>query len=299
MEWRTFPPLAALRAFAAFTETGNVQDAGAALNVSHAAISQQLRSLEDHLGVSLLDRSGRALVLTTDGKLLADALQEGFSTIEGTIRQLTGAEDARPLHVSTTTSFAASWLMPRLSGFRAAHPGIDLIIAPSSERQDPTPGGVDLAIRYGPGDWPGVEVEPFLKAPIIGVASPALVGSNPSRDPKVLAEYAWLHELGSHEASDWLQKHGVALQGPGGVLRAPGNLMLDAARAGQGIAITTTIAAADDLASGRLVQLFTHDENRAYFLVTRPGVQRPALRKFVSWLRKEAASASASAIPVT
>lgn len=227
------------------------------------------------------------MALTPDGQALAKAAISGFEDMARVVSALTGAEDARPLHISTTTSFAASWLMGRLPAFRAQHPDIDLIIAPSADRQDPTPGGVDLAIRYGPGDWPGLAVTPFLDAPIIGVASPDLVGPEPSGDPAVLAQFSWLQELGSHEASDWLARHGVALVGQSGVLRAPGNLMLDAARAGQGIAITTTIAAADDLASGRLVKLFTQDEARGYFLVTRPGVQRAALRKFIAWLRKQ------------
>ena len=108
MDWRDLPPLSALRAFSAFVETGNLVKAGAALGVSHGAISQQLRGLEEHLDVALLDRSGRALRLTPEGKQLGEALHAGFGGMIEAVQQITGVQDARPLHISTTPTFAAS-----------------------------------------------------------------------------------------------------------------------------------------------------------------------------------------------
>ena len=131
MDWLSLPPMAALRAFAAFSETGNVVQAGAALNVSHAAISQQLRALEAHLGAALLDRSGRALALTAEGAHLARALQLGFGAIQTAVQEISTASAARPLHVTCTPMFATHWLMPRLPGFQAEHPGIELVLDPS------------------------------------------------------------------------------------------------------------------------------------------------------------------------
>lgn len=287
------PPLAALRAFSAFVESGGVREAGAALNVSHAAISQQLRALEEHLGLPLLDRTRRSLALTPEGVQLADALREGFGAIDRAVSALTGAEAARPLQVTTTTSFAAIWLMPRYPAFRMAHPDIDLVIAPSPENRDPVPGGLDLAIRYGRGDWPGLEVSLLMAAPVVGVAAPDLVGPDPPRDPAALARFPWVQELGTHEASNWLARQGVAPLRQGGLLTVPGNLMLDAARTGQGIAITTKVAAEPDLATGRLIALFEEDSDKGYYLVTHPTVQRPPLRKFVAWVRREVKSAAA------
>lgn len=282
------PPLAALRAFAAFVETGGVREAGAALNVSHAAISQQLRGLEEHLALKLLDRSGRSLVLTAEGARLADALREAFGVIDRAVAELTEAEAVRPLQITTTTSFAATWLMPRYPAFRLAHPDIDLVIAPSPDLRDPSPGGLDLAIRYGRGDWPGFDVTFLMPAPVIGVGAPSLVGDDPPRDPEALAGFPWIQELGTHEASNWLARRGVADIRRGGLLTVPGNLMLDAARTGQGIAVTTRIAAQADLDAGRLIALFEEDSDNGYYLVTRPGPQRPPLRKFTAWLKREA-----------
>jgi len=120
MDWRDLPPLAAMRALAAFRDEGGVSEAGAALGVSPAAISQQLRSLEAHLGVSLFDRSGRAMVLTTEGVTVAQAAVQGLAQMIAASREVTGANDARPLHISATPTFAAAWLMPRLAKFRAS-----------------------------------------------------------------------------------------------------------------------------------------------------------------------------------
>ncbi len=286
------PPLAGLRAFAAFVECGGVREAGAALNVSHAAISQQLRALEEHLGLPLLDRSGRSLALTAAGTQLAEALRAGFGAIDRAVADLTEAEAVRPLHVTTTTSFASTWLMPRYPAFRMGHPDIDLVIAPGPENRDPAPGGLDLAIRYGLGNWPGMDVSPLMPSPVVGVAAPALVGTDPPRDPAALARFPWIQELGTHEASKWLDRQGVADIRQGALLTVPGNLMLDAARTGQGIAITTLVAAAPDLETGRLLALFEEDSEKGYYIVTHPGAQRAPLRKFIAWLRREAKTAS-------
>ncbi len=283
MNWNDLPPVAALRAFAAFAETGGVQEAGSALNVSHAAISQQLRALETHLGVALLDRSGRAMRLTPDGEALAKATTTGFGAIAQVVQDITGAETARPLSLTTTNSFAANWLMPRLPEYRAAHPGDDISIDARAEKQDPETGGIDLAIRYGAGVWPGFEAEFLVPSSIVIVATPE-VHAKAQGD---LSSVPWLQELGTHEASHWLGLQG--LEPKAGTLSIPGNLALDAARAGQGIAITSRIAVAADLAAGRLMLVSEEGVDQGYYLVTRPGVQRPPLKRFVRWLRRAAA----------
>ena len=140
MNWSTLPPLAALRAFSAYAQTRSVSQAGDLLNVSHAAISQQMRSLESHLGVALLDRSGRQLAFTPEGETLARTLTEAFGSISQTVDALTGADASRPLQISATPTFAAAWLMPRLSGFREKHPDVDMMIDPSAKVQPMEPG---------------------------------------------------------------------------------------------------------------------------------------------------------------
>ena len=288
MDWSRLPPLSALRAFAVFAETGSVTRAGALLNVTHAAISQQIRALETHLGVPLLVRSGRNLALTPDGETLAQGLRSGFGDIAAAVSALTDATATRSLHVATTPSFAAYWLMPRLGAFRARHPGVDLLINPSIALTDPAPGGVDVAIRYGAGTWPGLDAEPLLPSPIVVVAAPSLLNGRSVADPSELSSFPWLQETGGHEASTWLERRGVTAGRKAGLTQLPGHLLLEGARTGQGVAVTTEIFVRDDLAAGRLNLLFRDPEGRGYHIVTAPGVMRPPLRGFVAWLRATA-----------
>jgi len=287
MDWLSMPPLAALRAFAAFAETGHLARAGAALNISHAAVSQQLRALERHMGVTLLDRSGRALRLNDDGQMLADSLALGFGTIAATVQDLSRRGADRPLHVSVTPSFAGGWLMPRLAGFSQRHPDISLRIDPSPELIELTPGGIDLAVRFGEGGWPGHESEPLMHSPLAVVAAPELLEGRDTRDPRVIGALPWLEELGTNEASTWLAEHGAA-EHAGRRTQLPGNLLLESVRQGQGVLITVRLFVEADLAAGRLVELFEHRENAGYHILTRPGPLRPQARAFIAWLRREA-----------
>ncbi|TDK41371.1 LysR family transcriptional regulator [Antarcticimicrobium luteum] len=295
MDWLTMPPLAALRAFAAFAETGNLARAGASLNISHAAVSQHLRALERHMGLPLMDRSGRALRLNAQGRQLADSLALGFGTIAATVQDLSGRGADRPLHVSVTPSFAGYWLLPRLAVFSQAHPDISLRVDPSPQLIDLTPGGIDLALRHGAGGWPGLHSEVLLPAPLIVVAAPTLLQGRRIDSPADLIDLPWIEELGTNEASTWLETHGAAPGGARRRIQLPGNLMLESARQGQGVLITVRLFVEPDLAAGRLVELFEMRHDAYYHVVTRPGVLRPAARAFVAWLRREARAASSLA----
>lgn len=289
MKWLDLPPLAAIRAFAAFAETGNVVAAGDTLGVSHAAISQQLRALETHLGVSLLDRSGRAMKLTGDGEILAQGCADGFASIARAVALVTGAEASRPLHISPTPSFAAAWLMPRLAEFRTQHPEINIVLNPTVETVPLKPGGVDLSVRYGSGGWPGVEVSLLVPTGMVVVGAPALIAGRDFSTPEALSTFPWLEEVGTSESTQWLRARGVADGVRGGFVQVPGNLLLDGARDGQGLAVTVRAFVEADIRAGRLVVL--QEENQpgmGYHLVTRPGIQRPPLRAFVKWIKKAA-----------
>lgn len=287
MDWAALPSLSALRALAAYSDHGSMAAAGAALNVSHAAVSQQIRGLEAHLGVPLLDRSGRQAVLTPEGERLAQATLEGLVRVVAVVEELTGADADRPLQVSLTPAFAANWLMPRLADFRRRHPEIDIMLNPTPDLADPTPGGIDIALRYGPGDWPGLDCMPLLMSPMVLVAAPALLDGIDPVTPEALRALPWLQELGTTEATDWLRRNGVTEARTRGLVQLPGNLMLDAARDGQGIAVTAKLFVENDIAAGRLRCVFEDEAPLGYHIVTRPGVLRPQARVFQRWLRRQ------------
>jgi LysR family transcriptional regulator, glycine cleavage system transcriptional activator len=295
MDWRRLPPLSGLRAFAALAETGGFTAAGRALNVSHAAVSQQVRGLEERLGTALARREGRRVVLTPEGELLATALEIAFAGIARVVDELAGADAVRPLQVTTTPAFAISWLMPRLSEFRQEHPEIELMLNPSPQLVELAPGGVDLAIRFGRGAWSGLHAEPLLMTSVAIVAARSLIAGRRIAEPRDLLDLPWLQELGTNEASEWMRSHGVEAARPTNVTHLPGYLVLQALRNGEGVTATARAWIEQEVAEGRLVVLFEDpDPGAGYFIVTRPGVMRPPLKAFVAWLRRQAAGTSAA-----
>lgn len=285
------PPLACLRAFEATARHGAFSAAARELNVTHAAVAQQVRRLESLLGRPLVVRAGRGVELTADGARLATRLIEGFDVIRAAFAEFTAEDATRALRVTLTPMFAANWLMPRLGAFRAAHPEIELMLNPSPEIVDLRREDYDLAIRFGTGAWPGLEAEPFLPSGFVVVGAPALVGDVEIRHPRDLTRLPWLQEQ-TGEFEVWLAAHGVEPEARPGVTHLPGYMVLAAAREGQGIALTSRVLVEEDLAAGRLVVLFEDPDYRGgavgYFLVRRPGPMRPPLRAFVEWLRATA-----------
>ena len=152
MDWSKLPSLNSLRAFAAVAETESYSKAGTQLNVTHAAVSQQVKSLETYLGVPLVVRDGRGITLTAEGKALARDLDIGFAAIRNGIDSLTGADALRPVQVTMSPAFAVKWLMPRIVDFQCRYPDITLLLNPTGYFVDMKPGGMDVAIRYCPRD---------------------------------------------------------------------------------------------------------------------------------------------------
>ncbi|WP_135504219.1 LysR family transcriptional regulator [Roseovarius aestuariivivens] len=294
MEWLDLPPLTALRAFSALAETGSASAAGTALNVSHAAISQQIKALEAHMDVALVRRGGRRLELTAEGAQLAEALKLGFGSIARCIEQLTGADASRPLQISTTPGFAAQWLMPRLLDFRQRHPDVDVMINPTPENVVLEPGGIDIAIRHGSGHWSGLEAELLFESPLVVVAAPSLVGQRQVSRPEDLLDLPWLQEYGTTESTNWLKRKGLADARVAGITQVPGNLLLEGVRQGQGVSLTVRQWVDDDIAAGRLRLLFEEAETAGYYVVYRPGILRQPAKAFAAWLRRQAKEAAAA-----
>lgn len=295
MEWKNFPALSQLRAFSAFAGASSLEQAGAKIGVTHAAISQQIRALETHLGLALVERGGRKLTLTTDGQRLAEALEAGFGQMASTIAALTGADQNAPLRITTTPTFASGWLMPRLSDFRAKHPGIDLAIDPASENRE-IGREADIGLRYGNGHWPGLESRLVLRSSIAVVAAPSLVPADSPVDLRYLAGLPWLQELGTSEVTAFLEAQGLARREGAAILSLPGNLMMDAARDGQGVAVIARAFVERDIAAGRLRLMMEDEEREGYFLVHRPGPLRPAQKAFAQWVLRQADAGAAPAI---
>ncbi len=289
MDWIDFPSLNSLRAFAAVAETGSYSRAGAGLNVSHAAVSQQVKALEARLGVTLIVREGRGLKLTDEGAALARHLARGLAAIREGVDALTGADTTRPVQVTMSPAFAVSWLMPRIMDFQHRHPGVTLMLSPTAEVLELTPGGIDMAIRFGDGDWPGMQVTSFLLPDMVVVAARELVGRRAITDLARLAEMPWLQELGTNEVAEWMERQGVTPRRPLKITHMPGNLIMGAVRRGDGLTYTARCFVDEEIRSGKLVELSSENDTGGYYIVTRPGVLRPPVRAFVKWLKHQAA----------
>ncbi len=299
MDWQRLPPLSSLRAFAAVADEGGFSQAGRALNVSHAAVGQQVHALERLLGTELVFRAGRGLALTPAGVELAQTLNTAFGDISRAVSRLTGVDAVRPLSISCTHAFASGWLMPRLPDFRKRHPDIELMVNPTPAVVDLAPGGVDIAIRFGKGPWPGLTSELLVPCDITAVAAPSLVGPRRFGEATALLDLPWIQEDDSNEVTTWLNHQGVVTDSRISITHLPGYLAMVAVRRGEGVLALPSIISEDDVSAGRLVVLFQDSEpGRGYHVVTRPGEKRPALKTFLSWLlRQRRSGADISARP--
>ncbi len=285
MDWHTFPSMTSLRAFAAAAEFKNLTRAAAALNVTHSAVSQQIRGLEQHLGTQLVTRTRHGIALTAQGEFLAAGLLEAFASIASLTESISSAEAVRPLVVSATPMFSSAFLMPRLSAFVQEFPDIELRIDSTIQAVDLKPGGIDIAIRYGTGRWSGLVSQMLLPGCLTVVAAKELIGERVLKDPIELLDFTLLQEQASVEFDLWLEKVGVPPDADRRVVRLPGNMLLDGIRRGDGVGATVPAFISDELKSGDLVALFDDPIPQiGYHLVTLPGPVRPAAKVFQKWL---------------
>ncbi len=289
IDWRTLPSLTSLRAFTATAETRSFSQAARVLNVTHAAVAQQVRALEDHLGKSLVQRDGRGVSLTADGEQFAEALGEGFAAMQRGVEVLRAGEADRPVRVTLTAGFAAQWLMPRLRDFWEKHPDIGLALHPDNRVVDLHRERMDLAIRYGNGDWPGVEASYLASARLVIAGAPSLIGNRNGLSAAEMAKMDWILSRNWPEQDSYLLHLGIdptrlsATDFPGE------ELAIAAARQGLGLVVENLALIEADVAEGRLrVVHESREKLPAYFIVTLPGPQRTAARAFLKWLRSQA-----------
>ncbi|MEZ5932976.1 MAG: transcriptional regulator GcvA [Alphaproteobacteria bacterium] len=300
---RRLPSLNALRAFEAAARHLSFSRAADELNVTKAAVSHQVKALEEELGLPLFRRLNRALLLTDAGQTLLPSLTQAFGMMGGAIDRLKKRDETGELTLTTLASFAAIWLVPRLGRFRRAHPEIDVRITTSDESIDFAASDVDLAIRYGAGRWPNVHVERLMTEEIFPVCAPSLLADGPPLEkPADLANHTLLHDYTLETWRMWL----IAV-GEGGVDAERGpryqhsNLVIQAAEQGDGVALARSVLAADALAKGRLVKPFdvALPAEFAYYLVCPPDhLKRPKVKAFRAWLVDEAAESVSSLDPM-
>lgn len=286
-DWRSLPSLTALRAFAATAELRNFSQAARVLNVTHAAVAQQVRALEEALGRPLVQREGRGVSLTADGEQLAQALGEGFGAIQRGLEALRAGEADRPVRVTLTASFAAQWLMPRLKDFWRQHPEIGLSLHPDSKVVDLHRERMDMGIRYGNGDWPGVEAEYLTSARLVIAGAPSLIGD---RDLTVeeMANMDWVLSRNWAEQDAYLRQLGLEPSALSSTDISNEELALAAARQGLGLVVESVALIESDVAEGRLrIVHESREKLPAYFIVTLPGPKRAAARAFLKWLKAQ------------
>ena len=293
------PPLGALRAFEAAARLNSFSKAAAELHVTPAAISHQIHALEADLGIGLFHRRNRHVELTAAGRLLLPGLSEAFAGIRAAVRRVRAQNETGALTITASPSFVAKWLVLRLHRFQAKFPAVDVRISTSDEIVDLTSGDFDLAIRYGTGRYPGLDVELLLKNEVFPACSPRLLETGPTlRTPDDLLARALIHDTAADRDplaptwAMWLRAAGVREKPmTAGLTFSNGYMALDAAIAGHGVVLAYSTIAAADLAAGRLVRLFSLSlpDLFAYYIVTAPGARdRPKVRAFRDWLREEA-----------
>lgn len=289
IDWRALPPLSALRAFAAVAELGGFSQAARALNVTHAAVAQQVRALEQILDTPLVARNGRGMTLTSEGHQLAQALADGFGTIASGVAALRAGGSERPVRITLTASFATQWLMPRLKEFWDRHPDIALSLHPDARVLDLRRDGMDLGIRYGNGDWPGVTAQFLAPARMAIAAAPDLVNGRTDLSIPEMQQMEWILARDWPEQENYLKSLGLKPRLLSRTEFGNEELSLAAARQGLGLVVESLALMEDDLEEGRLTLLHdSKDRLPAYFIVTQEGPQRAATRAFLKWLLQAA-----------
>jgi LysR family glycine cleavage system transcriptional activator len=293
---RPLPPLNALRAFEAIARHLSFSKAADELHVTPAALSHQIKGLEEQLGIALFHRRARSIELTDAGRLLYPGLHAGFESVRDAVGRLDRAREDRILVISATPGLTAKWLVPRLWRFLAAHPDVDTRIAASMDYADFVSDGVDVAIRLGDGRHPELHVEKLFADSVLPVCSPRLVEAG-LRRVEDLARFPLIHydiPLSARAPplwAEWLKLAGVeGVDATRGLHFNIADHALDAAVAGAGVSLSFKLIASDDVHSGRLVTPFGPELPLAFayhFVCAQGQEERPNVRAFRDWLFAE------------
>ncbi|EQC01315.1 transcriptional regulator GcvA [Photorhabdus temperata] len=293
---KRLPPLNALRVFDAAARHLSFTKAAEELFVTQAAVSHQMKSLEDFLGLKLFRRRNRSLLLTEEGQSYYLDIKEIFTSINEATRKLQARSAKGALTVSLSPSFAIQWLVPRLSSFNLAYPGIDVRIQAVDREEDKLADDVDVAIFYGRGNWPGLRTDRLYAEYLLPVCAPSLLtGENPLKTPADLARHMLLHDSSRR---DWqayirqldMQQQINVQQGP---IFSHSAMVIQAAVHGQGIALANNVMARTEIDAGRLVCPFNDvlvSKNAFYLVCHDNQAELGKIAAFRQWVLAQAAS---------
>ncbi len=292
---KRLPPLNALRVFDVAAHHLSFTKAADDLFVTQAAVSHQIKSLEDFLGIKLFRRRNRSLLLTEEGQSYYLDIKEIFTSINEATRKLQARSAKGTLTVSLPPSFAIQWLVPRLLSFNAVYPGIDVRIQAVDREEDKLADDVDVAIFYGRGNWGGLRTERLYAEFLLPVCAPSLLlGENGLKIPVDLAHHTLLHDTSRRDWVAYTRQLGVpqinVQQGP---IFSHSAMVVQAAVHGQGIALVNNVMAQSDIEAGRLVCPFNDvlvSKNAFYLVCHDSQAELGKIAAFRQWILDKAAS---------
>jgi len=289
---RRLPPLSALPFFEAAARHLNFSKAASELNVTPGAISRAIKNLEDQLQVLLFERKTRSVQLTEVGEPYARAVRDALEQLAAATALATARHSSSTLNVSTSDGFAGRWLVPRLYRFHKSHEDIDVRVSTTGKLTNFRGDGIDVAIRYGGGSYPGLQSELLTGEEVFPVCSPKLLkGARALRKPEDLKHHTLIRDTYPIDWAAWLASAGVKGVNPrAGLTFDSYTFAVDAAVKGEGVALGRTTLVADDLAAGRLVRPFAHALKGVasfWFVYPPDAIRQRKVRVFRDWLFSE------------
>ncbi|MED5525239.1 MAG: transcriptional regulator GcvA [Pseudomonadota bacterium] len=290
---RRLPPLNALRAFEASARNSSFIAASQELHVTASAVSHQIKTLEEYLGVSLFSRSKRKVELTPAGEQYLTGIKHALDEIEVATQRLTANQEANVVQISVAPNFLTRWLMPRMGRFQELYPDVELQINASMGLIDFNRASTDMAVYFGNGEWDDIEVHFLRKVMLVPVCSPRLLaGRMPLEKPEDLRHQTLIYvSKRKYEWENWLHQAGVGHLKPKGSMQiSSGQLATAAAQESLGVALADSTLTSREIASGRLVVPFDIqlDTHKAFYLVYRKNRPLTAgMKAFKEWLMAE------------
>ncbi|MER8732389.1 transcriptional regulator GcvA [Mesorhizobium sp. M1227] len=289
---RKLPPLTTLPSFEAAARLLSFSKAAEELHVTHGAISRAIKNLEDQLGVQLFERGTRSVSLTAVGEPYARAVREALAQLATATAAATARYSSSTLNVSTSDGFAGRWLVPRLYRFHRAHGDVDVRVSTSGKLTNFLGDGIDVAVRYGNGNYPGLTSEFLTGEEVFPVCSPKLLeGAHPLRTPQDLKHHTLIRDSFPIDWATWLASAGVEGVDPqSGITFDSATFAMESAAQGEGVVLGRTMLVAADLAAGRLVRPFGYalkSPSSFYFVYPPEAIRQRKVKAFRDWLLSE------------